>query len=290
MRALRAQFAPRLILGLLLASGCAKEATQDSEQDPRPVVAVSVAPLGYLVQRLAGDSVRLLVMIPAAASPATHEPTMGQMQLLSEAALYVKVGHPAFAFEHSWLGRLLESNRGMTVVDASRQAMREVGDPHLWTSPQVMRNVAQDIAVTLETILPNDSTAIHDNLQKLVADMETLDRQIKNLLEEHTGKSFYVFHPAWGWFAANYGLKQVAIEQQGAHGSEPSPEELARIIDQARLEKASVIFVQPQFSTRSAQVIADEVGMRVVAMDPLAADWLDNMRRFAIALREAWTP
>ena len=277
------------IAALLLVAGCSRN-TQQQAADSKPVVAVSVAPFGYLVERLAGDTVHVLVMVPAAASPATHEPTMGQMQQLSKATLYVKVGDPAFAFENSWLGRLLDHNRQMNIVDASRHATLDGGDPHLWTSPLVMRGVAQEIAVALENLLPDESDAIQSNLQGLLAEIDALDRQIKELLAEHVGKTFYVFHPAWGWFAANYGLKQVSIEQHGAHGTEPSPEELASVIDAARLDQASVIFVQPQFSSRSAQVIAEQVGMRVVALDPLAADWLDNMRRVAIALREAWTP
>jgi len=280
---------PHLLAVVILLVGCSSKRTQPNA-DAAVVVAVSIAPLATLVDRLVGDAVELLVMIPAGASPATHEPSMRQMQLLSKASVYVKVGHPAFAFEYSWLGRLLAHNSSMIIVDAARQAQADVDDPHLWTSPQVMRNVAQSIAVTLQSVLPEQSDAISSNLQQLLAEIDALDQQIREILANDVGKSFYVFHPAWGWFAENYGLQQVSIEQHGAHGTEPSPEELAQVVEQARKDKVSVIFVQSQFSSRSAQLIADEVGARVVAIDPLAADWLANMRRVAIALHEAWTP
>jgi zinc transport system substrate-binding protein len=278
------------MLAPFLVFGCNRQASPPPAADSRPVVAVSIAPLGYLVDRLAGDTVRLLVMIPAGASPATHEPTMTQMQLLAKAVIYVKVGHPAFTFEQSWLGRLLAHNHRMAVVDAAHSATQNVDDPHLWTSPQVMRGVAQDIAAILQRTLPNASDSIERQLQELLIEIDALDRQIRIILAEDVGKTFYVFHPAWGWFAENYGLQQVAIERHGEHGAEPSPEELAQIIDRARADHATAIFVQPQFSSRSARMIADDIGAQVVVMDPLAADWIDNLRRVAVTLREAWIP
>ena len=70
-------------------------------------------------------------------------------------------------------------------------------------------------------------------------------------------------------------------------GKEPKPAQLKELIELARKEGIKVIFVQPQFSTRSAEVIAREIGGKVVPADPLAADWADNIRQQAAAFREA---
>jgi zinc transport system substrate-binding protein len=266
---------------LLLSVAC----QQRSEPvDKRPVVAVSVAPLGYLVQRLAPELVQLMVMIPPGASPSTHEPTMRQLQLVSRASIYIKVGHPAFPFERTWLRRLLEHNRDMLVVDASQSTTRQLEDPHLWTSPQVMRRVAAEVAAALGSLLPEQAEQIAQNLQQFEADVAELDTLIRATLEDMTNRTFYVFHPAWSYFAAEYGLEQVAIEHRG---SEPSPEALAQLIDRARSEGVHVIFVQPQFSRRSADLVAREIGGVVIALDPLDVDWLNNLQAVARSLRKA---
>jgi zinc transport system substrate-binding protein len=273
-----------ILWGLLQMLACQQ---QSVPVDGRPVVAVSVAPFGYLVQRLAPDLVQLLVMIPPGASPATHEPTMSQLQTLSRAALYVQVGHRAFPFERTWLQRLLKSNSDMQIVDASHATTQQLGDPHLWTSPAVMRRVASEIASNLGSLLPEQQLQINARLQQFEAEVDSLDAQIHTTLEGLANRTFYVFHPAWGYFAAEYDLQQVAIEHQG---SEPSPEALAQIIEQARAEDVRVIFVQPQFSRRSATLVAQEIGGSVVALDPLHGDWLHNLQSVARALREAQSP
>jgi zinc transport system substrate-binding protein len=96
-----------------------------------------------------------------------------------------------------------------------------------------------------------------------------------------------VFHPAWGYLAAGLGLEQVAVEQEG---KEPSPAELAALVDRARADRVRVVFVQPQGSPDAALVFAREVGARVEVIDPLARDWPDNLRRVAEALAGALRP
>jgi zinc transport system substrate-binding protein len=248
---------------------------------------VTVAPLGWLVQQLVGDQVQLEVMVPPGASPATHEPTLAQMQAISRARLYVKVGDPAFAFEQAWLGHLLQRSTRMHIVSAAAHAPRGPEDPHLWTSPRVMRGLATDLAPALQELLPQKAKQIQDSLGAVVARIDSLDAEIRAQLQDVAGHSFYVFHPAWGWFAADYGLHQVAIEEKGAHGSEPSPDHLAQLIRQARADHVRVVFVQPQYSDRSAMLVAREIGAAVEVLDPLRPDWLANLRHVATTLREA---
>ena len=97
------------------------------------------------------------------------------------------------------------------------------------------------------------------------------------------GKPFFVFHPSFGYFADDYGLEQIAVE---TGGSEPSARQLARLIDQARSSDVRVIFVQPQFSRKSAETVAAEIGGAVIPIDPLARDYIENLEQMARAVEE----
>ena len=260
---------------LCLAPACGAE----PGADPRPVVAVSVLPQRWFVERLAGDRVRVEVMIPPGASPASHEPGMGQLRALSEAVLYVKVGHPHFPFEEAWLGRLLADAGEIPVVDASGSLEVDAeGDPHLWLAPEHARGLARAIHAALREALPGSAAALDANLAALLAEIDALDAELDALLRPRRGAAFVVFHAAWGHLAAAYGLEQVAIES--GH-REPDPRHLARVIERSRRLGVGTVFAQPQFDTRPARVVADAIGARVESLDPLAYDWPANLRHVA---------
>ena len=117
----------------------------------------------------------------------------------------------------------------------------------------------------------------------LVEDLQSLDRRIARILEPVKGEPFFVFHPSFGYFAEDYGLQQIAVETGGA---EPSARQLARLIEEARERGVRVIFVQPQFSQKSAETIASEIGGAVVPIDPLARDYVENLGKMARAVEE----
>lgn len=261
-----------------LAAACAQE------EDPRPRVIVSVAPQAYVVDRLAGDRVRVEVMIPPGASPHTYEPSVARMTALQEAALYVKVGHPNFPFERAWLDRILAATPDLVVVDGSRNVAERTGDPHVWLAPRHVKFLAVEVEAALEPVLPDAVETLRANLAAFRTEIDALDREIRALLAGRRGRAFLVFHPAWGHFADAYGLEQVAIEHEH---KEPDARQLAALIERARHEDVQVIFVQPQFDRSGAEMIAREVGARVETLDPLAYDWPANLRRAAPALAEA---
>jgi zinc transport system substrate-binding protein len=138
------------------------------------------------------------------------------------------------------------------------------------------------IAAAVAALLPQRAVEVERRRDALVAEMEQLTAETRASFAGMEGRRFYVFHPAWGYFAREYGLEQVAIEDEG---KEPDPSRLARVIGQARRDGAKVIFVQPQFSRRSAELVAEEIGARLVVLDPLASDWLPNLRRVAQEIR-----
>ncbi len=151
-------------------------------------------------------------------------------------------------------------------------------DPHIWLDPKRAVTIAETMCQAMVRADPPRAERYRENLAALQADLRALDERIAQTLAPLRGRTLYVFHPAYGYFAESYGLRQVAVER---HGKEPAAREVTELIEQARAENAKVIFVQPQFSQRSAKVIAGEIGGAVVPMDPLARDYLGNLQRMA---------
>lgn len=264
------------LLGLVVASGCSP-----ADAPGRPVVAVSVVPQAYLVEQIAGDLAQVVVMVPPGANPATYSPTVHQIQALSDAALYFKVGHPGFAFESSWLDSMLELKTGLEIVDGAQGSPCTAQDPHLWVAPSSVRVMAANLAQGLERVLPEQRETLQANLAALEQRIDSVDREIRESLADYTGRGFLVYHPSWGCFAEEYGMKQIAIERDG---KEPSSHDLATLIESAKNDGIRVVFVQPQHSERAAETVAEAIGGHVVAIDPLARDWPANLRAVATAL------
>jgi zinc transport system substrate-binding protein len=262
------------ILSTLLF-GCTRPAAESPEI---PVVVVSILPLAYVVERIAGDSVRIEVMIPPGASPHAYEPTMEQMRALERARMLVQVGHPDLTFERRWADRLVGDRPGLIVVSCSDGVAPLADDPHVWLSPAAVRSMLGRVQSALTVLLPGEGRRFEEGRLRLEADIDRLDAEIRDLLAPHRGRAFWVFHPAWGYFARDYGLRQEAVEM--GH-KEPDAKRLGDVIAAARLEGVRRIFANPQSSQRMAELVASEVGAEVVAIDPLARDWLDNLSRVA---------
>lgn len=263
---------------------------------PAPVndrtgVAVTILPQREFVASVGGDKVDITVMIPPGASPHTYEVTPAQMVQLSKAKAYFKVGSP-IEFELAWLDKLLAQNKDMLVVDCSKginliqsDDPDEPGaDPHIWTSPNNVKTMVQNICAGLAQVDPRNRQYYEQNRDLYMQKLDELDAEIGASLGDTGNRTFIVYHPAWGYFAHDYDLRQLGIEQEG---KEPQAAYMARLINQARLQNIKVIFVSPEFDSRSAEAIAHEIGGRVVIIDPLAGDYLDNMRNVALAFKEA---
>lgn len=277
---------------LLLAS-CGGAGTGGGAVPGAPLqVAVSVPPQAFFVERLGGEHVRVEVMVPPGTSPDSYEPTPQQVLALARARLYVAVGHPGFTFETAHLGRLLADRPALPVVDMAEGIaflpLEEPGhggsDPHVWVAPATVRVAAANIARGLAAADPAHAAVYRENLNRFEGEIEALDRFIHSRLDGLPHRRFWVYHPAWGYFAAEYGLEQVALEEEG---KEAGPARLVGLVEQARREGVRTLFVQQGFSDKSARLIAGEIGARLVVLDPLAYDWLDNLRRVTFALEEA---
>jgi zinc transport system substrate-binding protein len=157
-------------------------------------------------------------------------------------------------------------------------------DPHVWLSPETVRIIAANVRDGLQEVDPGNARIYAENHAAFARELDALHAEIQGILSGVRKRSFMVFHPAWGYFARTYGLEEVPIE---VSGSEPSPRELARLIKVAQEEEVSVVFVQPQFSRKSAETIARQIGAAVVTADPLAEEWAANLLRVAESFRGA---
>ena len=256
---------------------------------------VSVLPLVELAQRVGGGHVAVQALVGPGQNPHGFEPTARQLEDLTQARLFWRVGMP---FEAGWLQRLQGANPGLAVLDARTALGRQADDrpadrqhdghghhdPHIWTSPRAARAMVLQLAETLAAIDPDNAAAYRANAAAHAAALDALDAEIRGALAGLSQRRFLVYHPAWGEFAAAYGLEQVAIERDG---KEPGARSLAELASAARRDGIRVIFVQPQTSPRSAQTLAAEIGARLVSADPLAADYAAGLRSLVRGLLEA---
>ena len=257
---------------------------------PLPI-SVSILPQKYFVERVGGQHVAVSVMVRPGQSPETYEPTSRQMTALARAQLYFSIGVP---FEASWMTRILAANpalqivplqRGIALLPLTGASGEPAGmDPHVWTSPQRVKVMAAGIRDALIKTDPTHRGDYDANEQAFRTELNTLDQNIRAILAPVKGKAFMVFHPAWGYFANDYGLRQIPI---AAEGKEPGAKALAQAIELGKREGVKVIFVQTQFSRHTAETIAAAMGARVVGVDPLAENYPQNLLRVAHAFASA---
>lgn len=160
-------------------------------------------------------------------------------------------------------------------------------DPHIWLTPESLINMSLTITDAFCELNPEGAAQYRANQKKLQADLDSLHDDLSKIMRPHAGKRFYIYHPAWGYFCDKYGIEQKAIELEG---KEPSDEELTRIQEQMRADKAKVIFIQPQIEGKSVAAVANAVGVRVEMLDPLAKDVIQNLRRAARVIAESFDP
>ncbi|MCG6869806.1 MAG: zinc ABC transporter substrate-binding protein [Gammaproteobacteria bacterium] len=267
----------RFVLSLALATPALSAA------EPIRVV-VSVPPLEYLVERVGGPRVQVQSMVQPGFSPATYEPTPKQVKNLAGADLYVRTGVP---FENAWLTRFRSANPDMEVLDAreglevqisDRHGKHDGHDPHVWTSPPLAGHMARNIRDTLISLAPGNATAFEAGYAALNAELGALDVELRKTLSDLPTSRFMVYHPAWGHFAERYGLTQIAIEKDA---KEPSARALIALIDEAKRDGITVVFIQPQFDRRLAEQVARAIGGHVEVLDPLSPDYMENLREVA---------
>jgi len=293
-----------IIIGVIviILIGAGLFTTINNHQSDKIGVLVTIVPQAEMVEAIGGKYIDVTIMVPAGKSPHSFEPTPEQMIKVAQATAYFKVGS-GVEFEISYMDTILEQNSDLEVFDCSKNINvisfnehygmkfynmtdknqnKELGnngtDPHVWTSPINFIKMTEVVYEGLVQIDPEHQTEYYSNYQTYISKLETLNTNISTLLQPYAGKSFMVYHPAWGYFGDTYHLKMIAIEDEG---KQPGPAGINAIISQAREQNITVIFVAPQYDTSSAVTIASEIDGKVIFANPLMTNYEETITRLA---------
>jgi len=284
-------------------AGCSGKS---SPSNNKITIAVSIVPEETFVRAVAGDKAEIVTMIPPGKSPENYSPTPQEMESFSRADLYFSIGVPAE--EASILPKAKDFNSKIKIVDLAAivgevyphryfdedeehgsgndedNHSHEGRDPHIWLSPKRVMVMIDIIAQELSNFDPQNKSFYEKNAQDYIKKLEELDSEIRQTLNNIKNKTFIIYHPAFGYFADDYGLNMVAIENEG---KEATVKNLQHVIDIARSEGIKVVFYQAETDSKQARTLAEEIGGKVQMLEPLSADYINNLRKMANTFVEA---
>jgi zinc transport system substrate-binding protein len=284
------------------------------------LVAATIVPLSDFCRRLGGDLVQVQELIPPGASPHVFEPAPSVMARASQARVFVYIG----AGLEPWAAKLLSArgNSGQVVVEAAQglQLLQEThhhghaepgpkpaashheaeasperhqsGNPHIWLDPVLVQDICRKIAGALIQADPEHRDQYEANLKEYLAALEALHQEIEQHARAWTLREFVSFHPSFAYFARRYDLHEAGVIEE-APGREPTPRQLQALVAAVRRAGIRVVFGEPQFNPRVAEVIAQEAGVKVLMLDPIGgpppygSDYLKLMRANLAVLDEA---
>ena len=236
-----------------------------------------IPPVAYLVKRIGGPHVRVEVLVQPGQDPHIFEPTPRQVVRLSKARLFFKIGMP---FEERLTERIAAATRGprLSIRPPASRAAREsiptktwATDPHVWLAPRLLKQMAANVAAALSAADPPHAARFsRERAPRSMPSLDALDRRLAASLAPYRGQAFYVFHPAFGYFADAYGLRQESVEIEG---KSPTPRQLVHLIQKARADGVKIIFLQPQFNQQTGRVDRPGARRRVVPMDRWPTTW-----------------
>lgn len=258
-----------------------------AESNAKPTVTVTITPYQYFVDKIAGDKVDVNVMVSNGNNPETYEPNAQQMMELSKSALYLKVG--SIGFEQTWIKKLQDNAPDMKLVDTSvgiTPAKTPGGniDPHVWMSCKNARIIASNMLKALCELEPKHKTFFEKNYKSLLNIINKRDSTIKESFKENPDlvRKFVIYHPILTYFARDYQLEQLAIEEEGR---EPSAAQLKSLIERARKQKIRYCLIQAEFANRNTTTFIKESQTKAMDINPLQADWANAMKEVSLAVQ-----
>lgn len=269
---------------LLIAMGCSLSREGEA---PSHTILVSIAPYKYFVERIAGDTVHVELLVPTGSSPHSYEPSSRSILRGSKADAWFRIGE---GFEKNAIKAMRSQRPSMEIIDLregidtihdhhGHQCQHEdCQDPHIWMSPREAKKQAQIIYETLANLYPENQERYLKALRLFKNDLDELDLEIEGILLPLKQRTFLVSHPAYAYFCRDYNLKQLSIEFEG---KEPSPQQLTRLLEKARGLKPTRVFVQKQHISKGARLVANELNAEVIELDPLSENYMDNLRYIA---------
>lgn len=252
--------------------------------DERDVLAVTILPEQDFVRAVVGEDFRIVTLVPPGHSPETYEPTAATMMALSDASAYFSIGVPVE--DAALLPALPKEVLHVPLADAVGAAYPDLmidggRDPHIWLSPSRVRVMIGVILDTVCALRPDRAALYSQNAAAYLAAIDAADSRIRSLIAESGVTEFFVYHPAFGYLAAEYGLTMHALESEGSEATAP---DMAALVDMAKERNIRVIFYQAETDSRQAQAFATEIGGRAVMLSPLAEGYVENLEVMASAI------
>ena len=272
---------------MIFTASCSKN--NDGDSTDKPVIAVSIAPLADLVETICGDDCEIVTLLDRGANPETFDPAMSKRAAAEKSDIYFMLD--AFPFEKTVIGNrdgVIDVSTGIERLYGTHSHNHSDGDnhhhhemesdPHSWTSAKNMKIIARNIGQAMIKYDSKNADTYRTRLDSLTAVIDSLDQALAARLDSAPTKSFAIWHPSLGYFARDYGLKQIAV---GEESKEISPLRLKETINKAIADSVKVFFFQKEFDSRQAYSVNDRLGARMVTIDPLAADWIGQLNLIA---------
>lgn len=261
----------------------------------QPKVLVTIPVYKKFIEMIAGDKVSVILMVPVGASAHTYEPTPKQVIASSYADIWFTTGE---AFEIRALRALQANNPYLKAVDL-RQGLDliqaescckghchgDAFDPHVWLSPRLASLQVSQIVNVLKEKYPKDADFFEERGRALKDELKALDVELQALLGDGAIKRLVVVaHPAYGYMKRDYGIEQLSIEVEG---KDPAPRQLTDLIVRAKAVGIKTIFTEPQYSNKGAKLIAKQLGIPTVDLDPYSENYFEMMRKTGKLFSEA---
>jgi len=277
-----------ILIGIPVLQSCSEK-----KQTKRQLV-VTIEPLRYFTQSVAGNKFDVMSMVPQGNNPESYDPTPQQLIKLENCEAYFRIGY--IGFEQTWMGRLQQNSPKMKIFDTSKgikliasphihnetnEHSIATPDPHIWNSTANARIIVKNIYNGLCELNPENKEYFKQNMDRLLKEIDRIDKKLNVLISRTKNHTFLIFHPALSYFAKDYGLEQICIEEEG---KEPSPIYLKDLIQTCKKKKIKTIFIQEEFDKRNAELISRETGTRLVIINPLSYKWGAEMLYIAKSL------
>ncbi len=284
-----AALAAAVLSALLLTVSCGGGNNGDGDESgaDKPVVAVTIVPEETFVKAVCGENVTTVTLVPPGGSPETYEPTPMVMEKFEKADLFFAIGVPVE--EANIIPRAPRSVKIIKLQDkvgsvyADRSFDSGGRDPHIWLSPKRVKVMIDAIAREVCALDPKNTAVYNANAAAYKEKLDALDAEILAALEGVHNRKFITYHPAFSYLADDYNLTMYALEEEG---KEATMSHLQEMIDLAKAERIKVIFYQEEIDSSQSKAFAEEIGGKTIRLAPLAADYIDNLKKMAKVMAE----
>ena len=265
-----------MFLCCLLCMAC-----QGNKKDNAKEIAVTIEPLRYFTEQIAGCNYHIITMVPPGSNPEIYEPTSKQMVNLANCSLIIKIGE--LGFEKTWMNKITATAPNIKVISASKgitpvKSAYNIPDPHTWMSCTNAAIIAKNICEALKQKDPAQKQYYEKNLKKLLNKISKTEKDIRSKFAHGKKKSFLIYHPALTYFAKEYNFIQLPIEEEGR---EPSAAQLKNLITNAQKYGTKIMFIQKEFSNRNTSIVDNGTNTKRIEINHLSYQWHEQMLNIA---------